>query len=222
VSAVPATFLFADIAGFTALTEAHGDEEAATLVHRFCSEVAEVLPRYEATQVKSIGDAVMLRVPSPAAAIELGLHLAHDMLGDHGTPAVRVGMNHGVALSRDGDYFGAAVNLAARVSGLAAGGEVLATASTGSAAGPIAGVRYESRGRHELKGIPEPVEVVTAVREGSLRKAGLTIDPVCHMAVNPDRAAGRLIYEDVAYFFCALECAAAFAGHPERYADRSR
>jgi class 3 adenylate cyclase len=45
VSAVPATFVFADIAGFTALTEAHGDEEAVTLVDRFSAEVAEVLPR---------------------------------------------------------------------------------------------------------------------------------------------------------------------------------
>lgn len=222
MSAPPATFLFADIAGFTALTEAHGDEEAVTLVDQFCNEVAEVLPRYDAQQVKSIGDAVMLRVSSPAAAIELGLHLAHDRLGDHGTPAVRVGMHHGPALCRDGDYFGATVNLAARVSGLAAGGEVLATASTGAAAGPIAGVLYESRGRHELRGIPEPVEVVAAVREGSLGNAGLTIDPVCHMAVDPDRAAGRLIHEDVAYFFCALECAAAFARHPERYADERR
>jgi adenylate cyclase len=220
MSSVPATFVFADIAGFTALTEAHGDEQAVTLVDRFCSEVAEVLPRYGAEQVKSIGDAVMLRVPSPAAAIELGLHLAHDMLGDHGTPSVRVGMHHGPALCRDGDYFGAAVNLAARVSGLAAGGEVLATASTGSVAGPIDGVLYESRGRHELRGVPEPIEVVAAVREGSPGKAGLAIDPVCHMAVDPDRAAGRLMYEDVAYFFCALECAAAFAGHPERYADQ--
>lgn len=214
----PATFVFADIAGFTALTEAHGDEQAVSLVDRFCSEVADVLPRYGAEQVKSIGDAVMLRVPSPAAAIELGLHLAHDMLGDHGTPSVRVGMHHGTALCRDGDYFGAAVNLAARVSGLAAGGEVLATAGTGSAAGPIEGVLYESRGRHELRGIAEPVEVVAAVREGSPGKAGLAIDPVCHMAVDPDRAAGRLVYEDDAYFFCALECAAAFARTPERYA----
>jgi class 3 adenylate cyclase/YHS domain-containing protein len=220
VSAIPATFVFADIAGFTALTEAHGDEQAVSLVDRFCREVADVLPRYDAEQVKSIGDAVMLRVPSPAAAIELGLHLAHDMLGDHGTPSVRVGMHHGPALCRDGDYFGAAVNLAARVSGLAAGGEVLATASTGSVAGPIDGVLYESRGRHELRGVPEPIEVVAAVREGSPGKAGLAIDPVCHMAVDPDRAAGRLMYEDVAYFFCALECAAAFAGHPERYADQ--
>jgi adenylate cyclase len=132
-----------------------------------------------------------------------------------------VGMHHGVALRREDDYFGAAVNLAARVSALAVGGEVLATASTGYAAGPIAGVLYESRGRHALKGIPEPVEVVAAVREGSPGKAGLATDPVCHMAVDPGRAAGRLMYQDTAYFFCTLDCAAAFARHPERYTERA-
>jgi len=217
MSDAPATFLFADIAGFTALTEAHGDEEAAILVDRFCGDVADVLPSYDAALVKSIGDAVMLRVATPASAIRLGLHLAHDMLGDHGTPSVRVGMHHGTALSRDGDYFGAAVNLAARISGLAAGGEVLCSAGTAYVAGPVARVLYHARGRHDLKGIAEPVEVVAAVREGSPGQAGLAIDPVCHMAVDPDRAAGRLVYGDAAYFFCALECAGAFARHPERY-----
>ena len=53
----PATFLFADIAGFTALTEAHGDDHAADLVANFC-EAVRVLPEYDARAVKSIGDAV--------------------------------------------------------------------------------------------------------------------------------------------------------------------
>ena len=51
-----ATFLFADIAGFTALTEAHGDEEAATLVADFCDAVKGELPA-GAAHVKTIGDA---------------------------------------------------------------------------------------------------------------------------------------------------------------------
>src|SRR5690349_13992977 len=46
MSASPATYVFADIAGFTALTEAHGDEEAAGLIDRFCAEVGEALPRF--------------------------------------------------------------------------------------------------------------------------------------------------------------------------------
>jgi adenylate cyclase len=63
-----ATFLFADIAGFTALTEAHGDQQAAELVAEFCRGVQVELPASGGSQMKSIGDALMLRIPDPAAS----------------------------------------------------------------------------------------------------------------------------------------------------------
>jgi adenylate cyclase len=116
------TFLFADLAGFTALTEAHGDEQAADLVEEFSRAADGLLPRYGGEQIKTIGDALMLRVETPAGAVKLGLALTHDMLAECGYPAIRVGMHHGSAVHRGGDWFGATVNLAARVSGLAHGG----------------------------------------------------------------------------------------------------
>jgi class 3 adenylate cyclase len=64
-----ATFLFADIAGYTALTEAHGDEQAADLVGEFFDAVSEELPTWGATHVNTIGDALMLRIPDPAKAV---------------------------------------------------------------------------------------------------------------------------------------------------------
>jgi class 3 adenylate cyclase/YHS domain-containing protein len=214
---LPATYVFADIAGFTALTEAHGDEEAVDLVDRFGAEVAEALPSYGALQVKSIGDAVMLRVPDAAAAVELGLHLAHQTLSGHGSPAVRVGMHHGAAICRNGDYFGSAVNLAARISALASKHEVLMSAYTATAAGAVAGMSYEARGHHDLKGVPDPVELVAAVRPGTRDDIRFAVDPVCHMRVDLDKAAGRLIYDGSPYLFCTRECAAAFGQRPERY-----
>jgi len=66
------TFLFADLAGFTALTEAHGDEQAADLVAGFCRTVRGLLPTYNGEEVKEIGDAVMIRVPKAADAVRLG------------------------------------------------------------------------------------------------------------------------------------------------------
>src|SRR5215217_4714069 len=122
---VGATFVFADIAGFTALTEAHGDQEAAALVADFSAAVRAELPASGGRQVKTIGDAVMLCIPDPADAILLGLRITHELMRGHGTLAVRVGLHHGPAVERDGDYFGAAVNLAARVSAEASAGEVL-------------------------------------------------------------------------------------------------
>lgn len=214
-----ATFLFADIAGFTALTEAHGDEQAAMVVARFCEAVTRELPAFGATHVKTIGDALMLRIPDPAQAVLLGLRIALDLLRGHRAPAVRVGLHHGPAVERDRDYFGAAVNLAARVSAAATGGEVLLTGQTAALARNVEGVRYESRGCPVLRNVRDPVELVAAVRQGHTREHRLTIDPVCRMAVDPESAPGRLVIDDTVYFFCSLACAGEFAREPERFVD---
>ena len=212
-----ATFLFADIAGFTALTEAHGDEQAVALVAEFAEAVQSELPPVRGEYVKSVGDALMLRVPDPADAIRLGVTITHDLLRGHEAPAVRVGLNHGSAVERDGDYFGSTVNVAARVSALAGGGEVLVTGHTAALAPNLDGVFYESRGRQALRNVSEPVEIFAASPLGRHRD-DLAIDPVCRMAVDPQRAVGRLIHDQASYFFCSLSCVAAFAEHPERYA----
>jgi adenylate cyclase len=211
-----ATFVFADIAGFTALTEAHGDERAATLVADFCDAVRAELPA-DAAHVKTIGDALMLRVPDPGEAILLRLHIAHRVMRGHAAPAVRVGLHHGPAVERDGDYFGAAVNVAARVSGLATGGEVLLTGHTAALAPDLGGVFYASRGREALRNVREPLEIFAALRQNESTQGQLPLDPVCRMAVDPDRAAGRLLHEGTAYFFCTLACAGEFAREPDRF-----
>ncbi len=215
--ATRATFMFADIAGFTALTEAHGDQEAVKLVGDFCDAVDTELPTFGATQVKTIGDALMLHIPDPEKAVLLGLRIAHDILQGHGAPAVRVGMHHGPAIERAGDYFGSTVNLAARVSAAAIGGEVLLTAQTAAAAPQVEGVLYESRGRQTVGNVRDPVELVAAVRQGGTSGSGLAIDPVCSMAVDPEHAVGRLTHDNTTYFFCTLTCAGNFARDPQRF-----
>lgn len=212
-----ATFVFADLAGFTALTEAHGDEEALAVVEDFAAAVRAKLPSIGGEHVKTIGDALMLRIPNPGDAVLLGLRVAGDLMQEHGAPTVRVGMHHGPAIERDGDYFGSAVNLAARVSGEASGGEVLLTGTTAALVPDLEGVLYESRGRRALRNVSEPVELFAALPIGQLAEEGLPVDPVCRMVVDPERAAGRLQHGGTAYFFCSLHCAGQFAQHPERF-----
>ena len=212
-----ATFVFADIAGFTALTEAHGDEQAAALVKSFCGAIGEALPASGGSHVKTIGDAVMLRIPDPGEAVRLGLRIANDLMLQHGAPAVRVGMHHGSAVEQDGDFFGAAVNLAARVAAEATGGEVLLTGTTAALVPNLGGVVYESRGRRRLRHIHEPVELFAAAHVGGTSDGALPRDPVCRMAVDPERAAGRLVHEGSAYYFCSLACAGMFAQAPDQY-----
>lgn len=215
MSGSDATFAFADIAGFTALTEAHGDEAAFALVADYAQAVRAQLPRVGGEHVKTIGDALMLRIPDPGDAILLGLEIANDLMV--GGAAVRVGLHHGPAVESEGDYFGSTVNLAARVSALASGGEVFVTGTTAALAPELEGVLYESRGRQTLRNVTEPVEVFAALRQGETTDTGLPVDPVCRMLVDPERAAGRLIHDGNAYFFCSLTCAGTFAQAPERY-----
>jgi class 3 adenylate cyclase/YHS domain-containing protein len=212
-----ATFLFADIAGFTALTEVHGDENAADLAGEFGECVAVLLPQYGGEQIKAIGDALMIRVPEAGDAVRLGLAITHDAMRDHLSPSVRVGMHTGPAVERDGDWFGSAVNTAARISALASGGEVLVSEATRELAGDESDFAFRSHGRHRLHNLKEPVVVFAAVRLGEADDAGLPIDPVCRMAIDPKRASSVILYEGTEYHFCSLPCVEAFARAPDEY-----
>ena len=108
--------------------------------------------------------------------------------------------------------------MAARVSGIAAGGEVLLTAFTGALAGPLDDIVFEARGRHRLRNVREPVELLAALLAGSPARHGHVVDPVCKMVIGPDPAVGRLTHEGAAYFFCTLECAGEFARQPDAFA----
>lgn len=219
---VEQTFLFADLSGFTALTEVHGDEQAADLVGEFGALVRDLLPEHGAEGIKSIGDAVMLRCDRAGVAIELGVRIVNEVGRQPGFPVVRVGMHTGPAAERDGDWFGSTVNLAARISAEAGGNEVLLSEATRDAATDLRRVLLRERGRRTMRNVAEPVLLFEAFVEGRRSNEGLPIDPVCRMAVDPENAAGTLRHDGVEYCFCSLECAQTFAEHPERYSENSR
>ena len=159
------TFLFADLVGFTALSIEQGDEEAADIATRFQREVRELAARHGATVVKSLGDGAMVRAHDAGDAVRLGLELAN---GLDGLPPVRVGVNTGPAVERDGDFFGSTVNLAARLSQAARGGEVLLTEATRAAARKR-GTRLEERGARTFRNARDPVVVYAASEQPPLR-----------------------------------------------------
>jgi class 3 adenylate cyclase len=226
------TFLFADLAGFTALTEVHGDQEAAETAAGFFADARALLREHGASEVKTVGDAIMVRCGSASNAIGLALRLVQEVGTRHGFPSVRVGLHTGPAVERDDDWFGATVNLAARVSAAASGGEVLLTGASAAAAGapgggelaavpPHRNVVLQPRGSRALRNVAEPVELYEASCDLARSREALPIDPVCRMAVDPQHAAGTLNLEGLEYLFCSLDCARRFADAPERYTSTS-
>jgi len=160
-----AAFLFADIVGFTAYTEDHGDLAAAELASRLRLGVEEQLG-VDAHVVKTLGDAVMVRIADPAEAAAAGARIAQRALSRPGDPRVRVGIHHGTAIECDGDFFGTVVNVAARVAALARPGEVLVTAELERAAHARtlrrSGVVLEPFGERVLRNVSRPVALHVA------------------------------------------------------------
>jgi adenylate cyclase len=109
---------FADLAGYTRLIEEEGELTAVDAVERFVDAVETTLPE-QARVIKTIGDEVMI-VGSDAGTLTdwaVGFQSLQS-----GRPLPRIGIHHGVALYRDGDYYGRAVNIASRVAARSTGG----------------------------------------------------------------------------------------------------
>jgi adenylate cyclase len=164
------TFLFSDLVGYTALTDAEGDDravEVALLLHR---RVRELLPAYGAEEVKALGDGIMLRCPDPAAAVQLGLRIVGELEGDPAFPPVRVGIHSGPAVGRDGDWYGGTVNVASRLCSVAPGGEVLVSDATRAAAGRLRRVYFGERHLHWLRNVTEPIGTYSVRRRACPRE----------------------------------------------------
>ena len=161
------TFIFMDLVGFTALSAERGDDGAADVALLFYEHVRRLLAEHRAEEIKTIGDAMMIRGEDPQLAICLGLRVV-DELDARRLPPVRVGVHTGSAVQRHGDWYGAGVNVASRLCSAAGGGEVLVSDATRDAAGSLRRVKLGERELHWLKNVPEPV----AARPASLRECG--------------------------------------------------
>ncbi len=148
---------FADLAGYTRLTEEAGEEEALDIVERFVEAVEETLPD-TARVIKTIGDEVMVVGSDPSALADWAV--GFQLLYGERRPLPRIGIHAGGALYRDGDYFGRAVNLASRVGARAAGGEVLVTRPVVEASGRHLAFRHI--GEVRMKGFAESTELFLA------------------------------------------------------------
>jgi class 3 adenylate cyclase len=152
------TFLFADLVGFTAFTEEHGDDAAADLAEGLATAAADLAADHGARLVKCLGDAVMLCVDDAAEAVRLGLRLNRRP----STLPIHAGVHTGCAVRRGGDWYGSAVNLAARLADSAATGELLVSEATAAYAGEIDGIDLEHRGARAFKNLAGPTAVYAA------------------------------------------------------------
>jgi adenylate cyclase len=137
-----ATVGFADLVSFSALTNRLGENEIGDLVEVFEGRSHDVVALHGGRVVKTLGDSVLFMAPSPGEAIEIAWDIVKVIGGDARLPDVRVGVITGSVVLRMGDVYGPAVNLAARLVGVARRNRVITDLHT---AGRLDPDKYETR-----------------------------------------------------------------------------
>jgi len=133
--------LFADVSGSTSLYEKLGDQRALAAVESVLAELRKSVAVQRGRVVKTIGDEVMAVLPSADAAMQAACDMQTRVAAlapiANVRLAIRAGFHFGPAIEESGDFFGDAVNTAARMAGLAKGGQIITSGSTVDALSPL-------------------------------------------------------------------------------------
>ena len=210
------TIVMADLAGYTALTEAHGSAEAAHVVARYLELAAEATAP-GARLMERVGDGLVFVAERAMPAVDTVLRLRALVACTPRFPRLRAGIHTGPVVVDADRYVGHALNVAARVTEHAAPGQVLCTEGVTTEAAGLPGVSYRSLGAVHFRHLVHPL-VLYEVIGGGIRDTD-AIDPVCRMQVDP---ASEIAFTlgDRRYVFCSVECRDAFASRPQDYVAR--
>jgi len=169
VSTENVAILFTDIVGSTELFQSLSPSAADEVRQGHFSILRQVITEAGGTEVKNLGDGLMVVFSSASAALDCGVAMQQavdqDNRGREYSVGLRVGLSGGEVAREDDDYFGDPVIEAVRLCAQCASGQVLAAGVVPAMAGRRSHHECRSVGGLDLKGLPEPIETVTVLWE---------------------------------------------------------
>ena len=165
------SIVFADISGSTRLYESLGDAVARELIAQCLEVMTDAIEHYGGTVIKTIGDEIMSTFPTSDQAVEASIGMQESVAEDlpeinpntPATMAIRIGLHHGPAILEGGDVFGDAVNVAARMAGLAKGGQIITTQETAEGLNPALRSSTRHLDRIPVKGKSEDIDIFEVI-----------------------------------------------------------
>ncbi len=158
------TVLFTDLVGSTELQSSLAPEAADEVRHRHFSALRQAIASCGGTEVKNLGDGVMVVFPAASSALGCAVtmqQIVHrDNAGAERQLGLRVGLSSGEATKEGDDFFGDPVIEAARLCAKAGSGQILASEVVKISAGRRSSHTFTPLGELELKGLPDPVETL--------------------------------------------------------------
>jgi len=167
-------FLFADLRGYSAFTERHGDQAAAELLGRYRELVRREIAAFHGAEIRTEGDSFYVVFDSVSESVQAAVAIRDAAASDAGSHPIRVGIGIHAGEATDGDQgiVSSAVNVAARVCAQAEAGEILVTETVRSLTRTYLRPTFAPRGTRRLKGISEPIALyrVTSPSEKTHRR----------------------------------------------------
>ena len=163
--------LFADVSGSTSLYEKLGDQRALGAIESVLSELRKSIAFQRGRVVKTIGDEVMAVFETADAAMQAACDMQNRVAAiapiDKVRLAIRVGFHFGPAIEEKGDFFGDAVNTAARMAGLAKGGQVISSGPTVDALSPLLRASTRELDAMPVKGKQDEIRIFEVIWQDS-------------------------------------------------------
>jgi len=163
------TVLFTDLVGSTELASSLTPVAADEVRHKHFSALREAIAASGGTEVKNLGDGLMVVLPAASAALNCAVNMQQvvhrDNAGAERPLGIRVGVSTGEATKEADDYFGDPVIEAARLCATAGSGQILVTDLVRATAGRRTNHAFASLGELELKGLPDPIETLEVAWE---------------------------------------------------------
>jgi len=158
------TVMFTDIEDSTVISQESGDEKWAQIIEDHFALLDQVVRRHRGNVIKRLGDGTMTVFKSARDAIDAAIE-TQTAVASTGLK-VRIGVHTGDSLRRDGDYYGVAINKAARIAGIAAGGETIVSAVTAELSGGHS-IHFGQSRTVSLKGLDGTHDILTVESPGS-------------------------------------------------------
>ncbi|TSA42327.1 MAG: adenylate/guanylate cyclase domain-containing protein [Betaproteobacteria bacterium] len=159
--------LFADISGSTRLYDTLGDKAALAKIEQCLTRLDGIARRHGGEVVKTIGDEIMCDFPSAASAVEAAMAMQQEMsalaASTQDPLRIRIGLHFGEVIREGGDIFGDAVNVAARMAGLAAAEQIMTTRHTADSLPPALRASIRFLGQTTVKGKREDIQICEAI-----------------------------------------------------------
>ncbi|OHC76197.1 MAG: hypothetical protein A3G18_04800 [Rhodospirillales bacterium RIFCSPLOWO2_12_FULL_58_28] len=161
------TIMFTDIVDSTRMTQEKGDFGAQEVIHAHNAVVRDAIAAHHGHEVKHTGDGIMACFPPAGNAVAAALMIHQGIVrhnAGHGASRfeVRIGLNSGDPIREENDYFGAPVQIAARVCAKATGGQTMVTGPVKDMAASY-GVHFREAGKFRLKGIDDDIMLYEAI-----------------------------------------------------------